>query len=195
MLRTTALIVAATASVSFAQIFQASATWDTAAGGNGHTYTVFWAPNGITFEDAEVRAEMLSGTLATITSDQENLFVTSSLNLLANANLWYVDGFNNAIGPWIGGIQQPGASEPGGGWTWITGETWEYSNWSSGEPNNSGGTENRAHYFGAGPTPNVTWNDITNSVLIQGYVVEIVPTPGTIALACIGGLLLTRRRR
>ncbi len=195
MLRTATLVVAATASVSFAQVFQASATWDMASGGNGHTYSVFWAPNGISFEDAEIQAEMLSGTLATITSEDENLFVTSSLGLLGNANLWYTDGFNNAIGPWIGGVQQPGAGEPDGGWTWITGETWDYSRWSPGEPNNFGGTENRAHYFGAGPTPNVTWNDATNSVLIHGYVVEVVPTPGTLALAGVAGMLVTRRRR
>lgn len=195
MLRASLLVLAATGSVAFGQVFQASATWDVGSGGNGHTYSVYWTADGINFANAEANALSLGGHLVTLTSAAENAFVTSALNIPGNTNLWYVDSFGNAIGPWIGGLQQPGAGEPAGGWSWITGETWEYSNWATNEPNNSGGTENRAHFFANGATPDVTWNDITDNLLLRGYVVEVVPTPGSVVLLGAAALMAGRRRR
>jgi hypothetical protein len=37
--------------------------------------------------------------------------------------------------------------EPDGGWQWVTGEAFSYTNWRLGEPNNNG-DENRIQYFG-----------------------------------------------
>jgi hypothetical protein len=34
-------------------------------------------------------------------------------------------------GPWIGGYQDSNASEPEGGWNWVTGEPWIYTNWQT----------------------------------------------------------------
>ena len=31
---------------------------------------------------------------------------------------------------WLGGYQQHPTTEPGGGWAWVTGEPWVYTNWS-----------------------------------------------------------------
>lgn len=37
---------------------------------------------------------------------------------------WHLDSYNNYLGPWLGGYQRSGSSEPNGGWTWIIGEKW-----------------------------------------------------------------------
>ena len=42
-----------------------------------------------------------------------------------------------------------------------------YNNWSPGEPNNSGGNENYAHYLNSG-----YWNDYANTTPVDGYYVE-----------------------
>ncbi len=70
----------------------------------------------------------LQGHLATVTSEAENAWLV--------ANLYQVLGYLHAA--WLGAYQDTGApdySEPDGGWTWITGEEWSYTNWYSGEPN------------------------------------------------------------
>lgn len=138
--------------------------------------------------------------LATITSAAENDFAFS---LLSAAN-FYSDSFGSNIGPWLGGFQDrnaPDFSEPSGGWRWVTGEVWSYTNWSSGEPNNSGGAEDALHFFGGPSSPFSNWNhwnDITAdhpSVLIQYYVVEAVPEPAGMAVLGLGLAWLRRRSR
>jgi len=62
------------------------------------------------------------GHLATITSSAENAFISTQLGTTQFA--------------WLGGEQPPGSLEPDGGWQWITGEPWVYTNWDIGEPNN-----------------------------------------------------------
>lgn len=164
-------------------------------GGNGHWYRVVETPNGINWANAELGAEALGGTLATLTSAEENAF---AFTLVDNPSLWYNDSFGSFIGPWIGLRQPAGSQEPGGGWEWVTGEAFSYNAWASGEPNNSGNTENRGHFFGnPGAGRLAKWNDITDTVgTVRGYVVEAtVPVPGAIGLAGVAGLVAGRRRR
>jgi len=145
--------------------------WSVSEGGNGHVYEVVLVPGGITWIDANNLAEQKGGHLATITSQDENDFVFSLVN---DVQYWNVSG-----GPLLGGYQLPGSVEPNGGWMWVTGEPFVYSNWRYDQPNNLG-NENCIHFgWGSGITP--TWNDLSdiytaNSMPIA-YVIEYENLP------------------
>src|SRR5207249_2314405 len=83
-------------------------------------------------------------------------------------------------GPWIGAFQRPGSQEPAGGWTWVTGEPFSYSNWSPGQPDNNGGGsvgESYAEFIGVGG-PESKWNDLSVvGNLVPGYIVEFDNAP------------------
>src|SRR5690349_19868207 len=84
-----------------------------------HTYQLIAAP--LTWQQAKEDAERRGGHLATITSQAE-LDHILSLGLPFHSNDAY----------WLG------ATDEGheGTWVWVTGEAWDFSRWSSGEPNN-----------------------------------------------------------
>lgn len=143
--------------------------------GNGHFYDVVHV--GVTWDDAKLAAEAstfmgVPGHLATITSVAENVFLTETF------------GPSTIHFHWIGGFQPPGAPEPAGGWSWVTGEPLLFHNWSPGmpgEPNeNSGvpGESENAMAFDHGVTANgKTWNDLPHTRILHGYVVEFA-VPG-----------------
>ncbi|EKE05350.1 MAG: hypothetical protein ACD_19C00349G0001, partial [uncultured bacterium] len=78
----------------------------------------------MSWTDAKIYCESLGGHLVTITSQVEQDFVT---NLIVSGTKPYY---------WAGGMQLPGSSEPFGGWTWVTGEPFSYTNWRSYQPDN-----------------------------------------------------------
>jgi lectin-like protein/uncharacterized protein DUF922 len=140
--------------------------------GNGHCYEAVPAA-GISWTDAQAACAARGGHLATISSAEEDAFIIA---LIANnPDFWFVDGFNNGLGPWIGGFQPGGSTEPAGGWTWVTGEPWAYTNWASGEPNNCCGGQDRLRYFKANNTLPVRWDDCESSnptAHRRGYIFE-----------------------
>jgi hypothetical protein len=165
--------------------------------GTEHYYeAIYVAPggSGLTWDNAKNTAGSLSylglnGHLATITSQNENDFVTN--------NLGSINGY------WLGGYQPTGSTEPDGGWEWITGEVWNYTNWYTSEPNNNyggewggppaGSVENALHYVIRNSS--FVWNDFAEDALAPGYIVEYeapapapapVPEPATVALLGIG---------
>lgn len=156
--------------------------WAAAEGGNGHWYKIVSVPQGITWPDANDAAIALDGHLATITSAQENAFVFQLAAL--RKEVWSYDGSNTA-GPWLGGSQADGAVEPDGGWSWVTGERFDFANWFGGSPDNAQGlwNENAIHFWVTGANEiGDTWNDIAKdgrgfSGGIKGYVVEFDQTP------------------
>jgi hypothetical protein len=92
---------------------------------NGHYYQLVEVQgSGLSWYDAKDAAEAMEyknmkGHLATLTSPEEEKLVLDSFpKIVPN----YV---------WLGATDEHKEDE----WKWITGETWSYTNWDSGEPN------------------------------------------------------------
>lgn len=109
---------------------------------NGHSYyrstgTAFWLT-------AKANCEAMGGHLVTVTSAAENNFIFS---------LW--------PSGWIGLTDE--VTE--GIWKWVTNETYSYTSWNGGEPNNAG-NEDYVQFVGGGK-----WNDLPNNQALP-YVIE-----------------------
>jgi len=144
----------------------------------------------MTWTDAKAMAESLGGHLATLTSAAEADFVFTKV---ARAEQWWIDG-----GRWLGGYQDtsaPDYSEPRGGWRWVTGEAWSFTNWGGGEPNNYGGTEMYLHYLDTGGSPVPYWNDQSNGRTQRGFIMEVSAVPAPSAALAVTLSLFMRRRR
>jgi hypothetical protein len=88
-------------------------------------------------------------------------------NLVNQPQYW-----NGNLGPALGGYQPPGSSEPDGGWTWVTGEAWDYTNWAGGQPDNGDTPSEDGLCF----LPGGVWNDKkTNQQAFVAYVLEREP--------------------
>ena len=128
--------------------------WKTADGGNGHWYELVVSPTSLTSYEAKAAAEARGGYLVTVTSQAETGFLVSAI------------GGEDIKCAWLGAYQDrtdPAYTEPAGGWKWITGEPWNYTNWCpvSGEPNNVGGSEEWANFhgdFATGVWCDISWN-------------------------------------
>jgi hypothetical protein len=150
--------------------------------GNGHFYDVItveidWSAAKLAAEASSFRG--VPGYLATITSADENLFLTNTFGAPA------LDGH------WIGGFQALGSPEPAGGWAWETGEPFVFSNWCRAplaclEPNNNSGTpgenEDRITFAHGVIANGHAWNDLPGTARNRGYVVEFDVPP--VAPAC-----------
>lgn len=79
----------------------------------------------MTWEEAKSYCENLGGYLATIESQDEYNKIVQLANASGRKVLW------------LGAQKNSNQS-----FEWITGESFEYSSWLSGEPNNEGGNEN-----------------------------------------------------
>jgi hypothetical protein len=143
---------------------------------NGHYYefvksgTIWWPQAKEQSDNSSYPG--LSGHLATLTTFEENDWVSAILNPGSK---------------WIDAIQDvnaPNYSEPDGGWKWVTGEAWGYTTWLYGEPNNS--TRDEVHlesFF------QQRWNDRSSS--LDGYTVEYEPAPVPTTMLLLGfGLIV-----
>ena len=117
---------------------------------NGHSYKVF--DIGVTWHTAKEYCDTLGGYLAAITSQEEQYFAEKLIS----------SGTKKAY--WLGGTDEVREGE----WKWITEETWNYTNWERGEPNNFYFGGQREHYLGfwrvnSNPSAIYKWNDYTDS--------------------------------
>ena len=165
--------------------------WTAAAGGNNHFYYVFERDDFINWTDASLAAQSFGGYLATITSAEENAFVTA-LTQTPSGPLESWIGFTDAL------LE--------GDFQWVTGETVNYSNWAVGEPNDDPRFAGEDYaIINPPPEPAGTWNDLPNDPnRVRAFVIEFeqvpsdIPEPATFwtLTAAAGALLLfTRRRR
>ncbi len=164
----------------------------------GRTYSVV-ALAGQTWDSAELdMSSSLGGTyhLATITSQEEHDFVKSLFT-------------GGSIGGtyWLGGFQPEHEADPSANWSWVTGETWDYTNWSNLYSSDPSGLQ-PDDYYGLASEQHLAiwshdyrWNDEGNPGFVSGYVAETassVPEPTTLAIwGTLGalGLIAARRRR
>jgi hypothetical protein len=167
--------------------------WTIGSGGNGHWYELFAATG---FTAANNSAISMGGYLATITSQAENDFVQALV------------AAGGATSTWLGGFQSaanPGYSEPGGGWAWLNGDPFVFTNWGPREPGNTfnpGGIDingNEDHLgMSLDPSFSGRWFDINGNIPYDAqfnYVVESVPEPASLLLVGGGVLELIRRYR
>jgi len=170
--------------VSVSSVVAEPIQWRVGDGGNGHWYDAVHVAGGVSWDTANKAATKRNGYLATVISAEENNFVFS---LIDNPRFWEQKQFgNDSQGPWLGGVQREGSQEPAGGWAWVTGETFSYTAWATGQPNNAGdGKQNRIHYWAATHTLAPTWQDASDFTALnftgpKGYVVEFDSKPGPI---------------
>ena len=103
-----------------------------------HSYQVI--SSEMTWTQAYNHCMNSGGHLATLTSSSENDYVYNKL----------VKPINHYC--WLGGTD----IKTEGDWRWITGETWKYTNWASGEPNNYCANEQYLHTYKGKSN---AWND------------------------------------
>lgn len=130
----------------------------------GHCYEVVSPVGGVTWDAAKLAAEGMthegvSGHLATITSQAETDFIAQNVPGAVGSAYNYFGGYR--IGT------------TGNNWAWVTGEDWDYTNWSPTTPEPTlNSYENVTEFFhngGAGFLGH--WND-QNGATPRGYVVE-----------------------
>jgi len=176
-MKATRPLVTALLAIALQNTFAQVTNWSVEAGGNDHYYEAVLVPGGVTWNNASLIASNRGGYLATISSSNENAFVFGLVS--HDTNFWILR--DKWYGPWLGGVQLPGSPEPAGGWTWVTGEPFTYTNWGSGQPNNNQtnlyGNENRIQFLGQ-TAPAGTWNDVneTNSPFVRSFIIEY-PNP------------------
>ena len=128
-----------------------------ALGSFGNSYYFKNTAGDVPYATAKANAIALGGRLSVIKSAAQNAFIQSKLN---------------------GGSAWLGLERFGNSWIWADGSGLSYTNWSPGEPNNSGGAENAGEMNTDG-----TWND--NNVGAYRWSIVEIPcgSTGTCAAA------------
>jgi hypothetical protein len=149
---------------------------------NGHSYYLltsdFWEPS----EDAAVA---LGGHLVTVNDQAENDWVFDTFALFGGESRTLWTGYHRQA--------------PAGPFVWVSGDPIGFENWFPGEPNNSTGAENYAAFVPPAQSPGKQWFDMFASASYFGGpihgVVEVVPEPGSAALAVLAVCAATFRFR
>src|SRR5690348_3303030 len=95
---------------------------------NGHFYSVLSSSN---WTDAENASQLMGGSLATVRSSDEEMWISQTFS--AYPYLW--------LGLYDPTQQNVTGMAHANNFTWADGETSSYRNWDTGEPNNFNGGE------------------------------------------------------
>lgn len=117
---------------------------------NTHYYSLV-KRGAASWNDAKLQCEFFGGHLVTITSAEENAAVISIMKFEDPGNYNY----------WLGATD----SAVEGTWVWVTGEPFEFKNWSQNQPDNLNNEDFLAYYA------NYTWND-SQDVSNRYFVIE-----------------------
>lgn len=116
----------------------------------GHSYKVY--DESRTWTEAKAYCERLGGHLVTITSAEEQSLI-SLMSYVCSKDLYWIGAY--------GGVST-------GSWKWVTGEKWDYTNWSQAnmpKPDNVEGNEDYVCIYRIMLNNNMpgTWNDEPNN--------------------------------
>ncbi len=131
---------------------------------NGHYYELVTSSAYWTNANTSAQARTYlgaSGHLATLETVEESQFINSAFGSSIN-------------GAWLGGYQTGSFTEPDGGWTWVTGQPVTFTNWASGLPDDSGGSENYMQFRSDADAEGKLWNDL-RYYYYYNYLVEYEP--------------------
>lgn len=139
---------------------------------NKHVYSIY--NEMMTWKEAKAICETMGGHLATVTSVGEQQMIE---NLITGGTKAFYH---------IGGTDE--VTE--GAFKWVTGETFSYTNWDTGQPNNYDGVQdymmvyNQTSNFGK-------WNDIASrhqdNMSVFGFICEIEPVGTPVASIIYNG--------
>jgi len=155
-----------------------------------HYYEAVYISSGnLNWFQAAYLAQDAGGYLVSLTNKEENTFV---FDLVSDEKYFWtflkgtgrMNHYQISIGPFLGGYQPVGSEEPKGGWRWLSGEAWNYSNWAENlddgitdkdprgntQPSDSGNSRHgqRVMGFGEMNIPVATWGDYMDDVGTYG---------------------------
>jgi len=151
-MKTTVLALAAAIAAGTTAIAQDAVQWRVEDGGNGRWYQLVSTPRS--WGGSLEYAVSIGASLATADSETKSEFLKGVMSAAGHSRAW------------LGGFQDPEAkdfSEPAGGWRWIDGSPWDFTQWSWGEPNNLGG-EDHLELWPSG------WNDLPSFIELASLV-------------------------
>jgi hypothetical protein len=143
--------------------------WRVEDGGNGHWYQLR-SSGAITWPEANAQAIAHGGHLATVTTDAERQFIAAYLLSIPGSG----ESAVRRWGPWFGArqIRPSPASEPDGGWSWVTDEPWQFTSWGVNQPDNlcleTGDDESYLSVGGSGMWNDLPVNGCDNDPVVSG---------------------------
>ena len=115
--------------------------------------------------DAKNHGDQIGVSMYIINSSDEENEVYANLPLTGDNGFGYLMGLYQDI-------NDPGHSEPSGGWKWVDGTSLTYSNWETNEPNNANNGEDYGQFDWQGG--GTKWNDIASSPDVNKPIYEFI---------------------
>jgi hypothetical protein len=134
------LAVAALVAAAHSARAQTWIQWNSAEGGNNHYYAL--TPTATNWDAAQKLAISWGGTLATITTSNEQNFINTTFltGKFEHLPLWIglrKPAVKSTFSGKLGALHVQIGLQPKADFHWVTGEALSYTNWKSGEPSDT----------------------------------------------------------